>query len=408
MKKILFLAVAMLSIGSSAFGDNENDLSVAPVTLSKGKTALMVNINSGLKYSVCAVKFSITLPDGIEFVKNGSNPENKMGSTFSGTTSFNFSSDNKLTAGIMQSEGIAGSKGLVFAFQIQPKAGYTFTSTDLKGTLSDMQITVLDDPTNDSSPTTFIRPTAKEFDITVTDYDVVLDENSPFAPEDSGEGNVVKVLVKRTFSAGQWSTICLPISLNQNQLKTIFGDNVQLCDIKDYSSEDNYATMCVNFTKVNLSEGLKLNQPYLIYSAKDVIQFEAQDEVYPETLTPIKAFGSGRTAGSFKGSYTADLVLPQNILFISNNQFYYSIGTTRMKAFRCYFDFKKIVTASSRAMISIDGEIIDDGTTSIRNRNFTQTGKVYSVTGRYMGENVDMKSLPKGIYIVDGIKIVNE
>ena len=37
-----------------------------------------------------------------------------------------------------------------------------------------------------------------------------------------------------------------------------------------------------------------------------------------------------------------------------------------------------------------------------------KTGKVYSVSGQYMGENVDLKSLPKGIYIVDGNKVVNK
>ena len=79
-----------------------------------------------------------------------------------------------------------------------------------------------------------------------------------------------------------------------------------------------------------------------------------------------------------------------------------------MKAYRAYFDFtdvlKDLNSASSRSMLSFE-----NGTTRIQKvYNGKDTGKVYSISGRYMGENVDMKSLPKGVYIVDGIKIVNE
>ena len=37
-----------------------------------------------------------------------------------------------------------------------------------------------------------------------------------------------------------------------------------------------------------------------------------------------------------------------------------------------------------------------------------ENGKVYTVSGQYVGENIDIKRLPKGVYIVDGVKVVNE
>lgn len=419
MKKFLLFVIALLSIESVAYGDNENDLSIAPVALSKSKSALMVNIVSGLKYSVLGVKFTIELPEGVEFVKNGEDPSYIMGSTFSGTTSFNFSSDRKLTAGIMQSQGILGSKGLVFAFQIQPQEGYSFASPDLKGDLSDMQITVLDDPTNDSSPTTLIKPTAKKFDITVTDCDVVLDENSPFDLEESnGE---VDILVKRSLTGGHWSTICLPFDLEWSDFKTIFGENTVLAEFSDYKSEDEYETMSINFNSIktdgtdNDNPCFSSNWPYLIKPSNDVTNFEVKAEVSPDDV--LAEYDNGKKGkqrvvfGSFIGSYTADLVIPENDLFISNNKFYYSIGTTRMKAFRGYFEFKDKLKTPALSRAFVDGKAIegfDDSTTGISNRYITQSGKVYSLTGRFVGEKANMKSLPKGVYVVDGVKVINK
>ena len=53
--------------------------------------------------------------------------------------------------------------------------------------------------------------------------------------------------------------------------------------------------------------------------------------------------------------------------------------------------------------------VYNGGTTSIgeiSTPNVLQ-GAVYNLNGQFMGADVDLKSLPKGIYMVDGKKVVN-
>jgi len=35
-----------------------------------------------------------------------------------------------------------------------------------------------------------------------------------------------------------------------------------------------------------------------------------------------------------------------------------------------------------------------------------QSGNVYTIQGQYVGHGVDMEQLPKGVYIVDGKKVL--
>ena len=110
-----------------------------------------------------------------------------------------------------------------------------------------------------------------------------------------------------------------------------------------------------------------------------------------------------------------------NDLFIQDETFYYAVAGQTLQGFRAIFNFYDsegdplLITensggtnSTSRGTFLVDGKPIDDGTTGIRNRYIFENKRVYSVTGRYIGENVNMKSLPKGVYIVDGVKIVND
>ena len=126
---------------------------------------------------------------------------------------------------------------------------------------------------------------------------------------------------------------------------------------------------------------------------------------------PIKEFldeEEENTMTRFIGTYVADTNIPADYMFISGNQFYFSTGSSKIKGFRGYFWFKDKLKekSTSRAFFSIDG----DNTTKIQNAQISrnETGKVYSISGRYMGEKVNMKSLPKGVYVVDGVKVINK
>lgn len=405
MKKFLFSVIAMLAIGSTAFG--ENSITVDPFTISnKGKTALMVNIKLDGKSTAKGMAFNISLPAGLEFVTNGGAPVYTKGSMCPGEPTLNIE-NGILYMSAGSKDFIKGSKGLLIAFQIQPTTSFNANENDvLVGNVSDVIISLKNgDSTSDT------KCSNSTFNMTVADCDVVLDENSPFAPEKTKSS--VDILVKRTLTKDKWSTFCLPFDIDWTTFKSIFGDDVKLAEFDSYSSEDNFETMSINFLSIDMT-GADLENasfygtfPYLIKTSKTIESFEINAKI-SSTEADEDQYKSGKTTkGRFIGTFVADTTVPKDDLFISNNTFYYSIGTTKIKGFRGYFEFNDMLnyTNTARAFFNIDG----DGTTKIQNAQITknETGKVYSISGRYMGENVNMKSLPKGVYVVDGVKVIN-
>lgn len=92
---------------------------------------------------------------------------------------------------------------------------------------------------------------------------VNLDETSAMVPTESE--NNIKVNVKRSINANEWSTICLPFAMTTEQIKDAFGDNVILGDfngcVTSYDATDNVVGIKVNFTN---TEVIMANHPYII------------------------------------------------------------------------------------------------------------------------------------------------
>ena len=97
-------------------------------------------------------------------------------------------------------------------------------------------------------------------------------------------------------------------------------------------------------------------------------------------------------------------------LFLNGNKFWYSAGKTKMKAFRAYFDFYDILTEVEDALAEAKIRFtVDEKPTRIEGvgePNVVQ-GAVYNVNGQLVGHDIDLNSQPKGIYFVDGKKVVN-
>ena len=248
----------------------------------------------------------------------------------------------------------------------------------------------------------------------------VLDENSTAAPEATAEPVDIKVL--RTIKAGEWSTICLPFSMTEAQVKTAFGDDVQLADFIDYETEEdadeNIVELTVNFDDIDPATGMEANYPYLIKTSKEITEFTAKATIEPDEENATVEYDNGKTGsrrkvyGTFQGTFHAQTVVPENCLFLNGNQFWYSKGLTKMKAFRAYFEFVDVLASvegtGSRismtfghstgisATLNDKGEMINDNV-------------VYDLQGRRVSESVIRNSaLKKGVYIVNGKKVVNK
>ena len=249
----------------------------------------------------------------------------------------------------------------------------------------------------------------------VNAHTVVLNEESSTAPE-AAEGVNVRVL--RTIKAGQWSTICLPFAMSESQMKEAFGSDVQLADFEGCvatydEAEENVLALEVNFSDVTAMDA---NHPYIIKVAKAVSQFEvANVDISPEEEPSVdkdelkytymvgKKTYTGYMYNRFIGTYAAQTEIPENNLFLSGNKFWYSKGQTTSKAFRGYFDFYDILAEVDNADARISMNFPDDGPTGI---SVVETDNVYNKKGTYDMQGRRVKSPAKGLYIMNGKKII--
>lgn len=248
----------------------------------------------------------------------------------------------------------------------------------------------------------------------VSAHAIVLDENSTTAP-DAAEG--VNVTVKRTISANTWSTICLPFAMTEEQVKTAFGDDVELGDFTGYDTTeegDDIVGITVNFDSATEIEA---NHPYIIKVSAPVTEFTVDGvDIAPEEV-PCVSFGFTTGKGSkavyhpidFNGTYVADFDFfndaQSQAIFLSENKFYYATENTKfMKAFRAYFDFDDVLSdiesSSARMAMLFDKSITDIN--KVSKKKSDMSGSVYDLQGRRVNKPV------QGIFIKDGKKIVVE
>ena len=176
----------------------------------------------------------------------------------------------------------------------------------------------------------------------VSAHTIVLDENSTVAP--SGASGV-NVLVNRTITAGNWSSVCLPFAMNATQVKEAFGEDVQIADFTGCEATydeagENIIALKVNFENVTIMEA---NHPYIIKVSSDIIQFSVEGiDITPSDELSVdrdedKYKRNGKwyyDYNSFIGTYEAGTEIPENALFLSGNKFWYSTGKTTTRAFR--------------------------------------------------------------------------
>ena len=382
---------------------DENYLHIDAIEIAPGETktvqVLMTNANT-----VTAVEGNIKLPAGISFVTNAKGKPVVEGNE-ERAEDYNLSceiqSDGSMTFAQYSDDGYdyEGNSGHIFTFTITADANATPGTYDvlLSGVVLSIGGTGYEIPNRNSS-------------LTVTSGETIytiLDETSTAIPEATTAAVDIKVL--RTIKTNEWNTICLPFAMTGAQVTTAFGSDVQLADFIDYDVNDDATLLTVNFNMINPTDGMEANYPYLIKISKpqNMTEFTAKAVIEPAEDDAVVEYDNGKSGsrrqvyGTFKGTYHAQTVVPENCLFISEDKFWYSTGATKMKAYRAYFDFVDILSAvenpSSRIVMSFD-----DDTTGITNTNSTNdTNEWYTVSGVKVE-----KPVRKGLYIQNGKKKV--
>lgn len=403
MKKIfLLLAVCLLSMGQ-AMADNR--LIVSDVDVPQGGQATM-EIGCEFDTEYTAFELQIALPDGLTLLNDEDGyPVIEKVFTTNHILTGNLLPSNgnyKITCRSMDNLSIPTS-GPLFRVTVQADNSLEL-GTSLNASITACEFTRMSDSQGESLDDV-------GFNVRISEFRTILDEVSTVLPVVESNANV---RVRRTINAGEWSTICLPFAMTAAQVKAAFGDDVQLGDFFDtqstYDNDNNVVGISISFEDASEIEA---NHPYIIKVSSPITEFTVDnvdiDPAEEDALVEVDNGLTGRRRvvyGGFYGTYHAQTELEEYALFLNNNQFWYSAGLTKMKAFRAYFVLLDVLTEveSANARISL---AFDDAATGIK---MTKDGKakkddtVYDLQGRMISSQ--STNLKKGLYIRNGRKEV--
>lgn len=401
MKKKIFLMITLLVGIVSA--QATNDVVVGDVTIPQGGSGVVnIELNNN-DDEFTAYQFRLILPEGLNFVA-----DKKGNPSFVAGDRYDDHSISSSTLGVFSCISttlapISGTSGSLLSVDVTASADVA-VGTKLNVTLGEIECT-----TSGTSPKA-VKFEDVTFTVTIgdpADTHVVLDETSTTAPVASG--GAVDIMVKRTIKANEWSTLVLPFDMTEAQLKEALGSDVKLAEFEDYEADytgDDVTGLTVNFVATDLTEGFYGNYPYLVKTSKDITEFIVTATIDPDEEDAVAEFTNGKTGpkkevyGSLIGTYHAGDAIPNNGLFLSGNKFWYSAGATKIKAFRAYFMLNEVLSgvaeAKVRFMVDEDAAAIEGITPDMEN------GVWYTLDGRQLNG----KPTEKGVYIVDGKKVL--
>ena len=401
MKKNIFILFALLASFLPVHA--ENGVKVGKTYIPQGGIGTIDIELVNDDYELTAFDITLTLPEGLSFVLNdkGIPTSAKTGrmndESFTVSSAMQTEQSAKFTCFSSLKLPFAETSGTLLKVYVEADAELAI-GTELTAALSKIEFT-----TTSTEAILFNNAT---FDIEIAENRVLLDELSTTMPE-AAEG--VNVRVNRTLAANVWNTLVLPFDMTAEQVKAAFGNDVQLADFTGHEVEEdadeNVVGIQVNFDAVTAIEA---NRPCLIKVSQNMTSFTLDGVDIIPSDEPVNAVVDKRREWSkLIGTYVASTEVPEYCLFLNSDKFWYSTGATMMKAYRAYFDFSEVLTeveaAESKIRFVVDDEVTSiDGIPSAADK----MGAVYNLNGQLIGSDVDVNSLPAGIYIKDGQKIV--
>lgn len=217
------------------------------------------------------------------------------------------------------------------------------------------------------------------------------------------------VTLNRTFGAKKWYSVVLPFSVSQKQMKSVFGDGVKVLHYSDVEGTD--LNLFEHFYQMIVG-----GTPVLVKPAKDV-----PNPVFSNvTLTNKKVVDIENSGFKCTGSWD-NVDFPEYSYFIDakTNSFYQydptKVETNTVKphagAFRSWIIASENASTAKQLTMHINGIEEQGETTAIWNAisgnddaEVASKG-IYSLSGQKMNAT-DTRSLPKGIYIVNGKKFI--
>ena len=199
---------------------------------------------------------------------------------------------------------------------------------------------------------------------------------------------LVNVHVVRSIKKDQWNTICLPFDMPAAVITEVFGEGTM---VAEFDVESNGS---VNFNTV---ESMLCGIPYLIQPAEEVAEFTLQDITLSNLVSGNTVLGAEY---HFVGTIL-DEVPEGNIYYFANgNKVKKLAAGNTIKPFHAYL--AALNSESSVTSFSIDNDLL--GIEGVSFERVQGNRGVYSLGGQLVGQST--VGLPKGVYIVNGRKVV--
>ena len=230
------------------------------------------------------------------------------------------------------------------------------------------------------------HPVLTTFASVAAHQEVTLEAENDNASKIKTANNAISdVSLTRTLEANIWNTFCVPFGFK------VENSALAGAKVKEFDKIDGTTMYMKDATYV------LPGRPYLVMPAEtDIVNptFSAV-AIYDEAATKV-----GNDTYALIGTYSPKTISEDNIYGVkANGAIAKGKKDTTIKGLRAYF----IINNGIGAKINFG----DDETTGIENivtPTAISNQKVYNLNGQYVGN--DLKAMPKGIYIVNGKKVI--
>lgn len=252
--------------------------------------------------------------------------------------------------------------------------------------------------------------------VSVSDNITLADNANYSAPAASYDE--ASVTYSRSFTSGQWSSICLPFSMNSAQMKENFGEDAKVLLLDKIVDNTVYFVYHVN-------QDIIAGYPYLIKPSKSVtgLSFNA---CIDKDITAAR-FAVGEDGSTIFVDSKSGYVFEGGFSGLVLNKYSYAVTKSgalgyltsdeeakrTVKPYRAYIQYYGSESgAKALSQMSISGFDEDGATTAIETILFKQgilseSSDVVGIDGKVVRRNSSVISdLPKGVYIVNGKKYV--
>lgn len=221
------------------------------------------------------------------------------------------------------------------------------------------------------------------------------------------KGKCIKeVKLERAFVAdGGWYTICLPFSLNANEISTLF-HGAKFQEFSGISTNGTTNGIELNFKSVTATEAGK---PYLMKPVQDISMEDMTfNKKVIELTAPVAVTHKSEDGKEFTFTGIFDptaIIGPQyRILSGANGTELRIPGSGTMAGFRAYFVMPTDLTSEQTSTTKVCmGPSEATAISQIRTDAGTH-GKVYNMYGQFVSK--DPTRLAPGLYIIDGKKTI--